>query len=118
MVALCLAASVTRDSFIARTNIISTTSLAPLIVLAGECVVTVFSVLMGIMGAATLFQALAKDHIIPGLSTFAKTSKSEEPVAAILLAYVFAQLALFADLNSIAALISMGYQVREHASKS
>lgn len=67
---------------------------------------------MGIVGAAKLLQALARDKLLPGISVFGQgTRRGDDPVFAVLLTYGIAQLALFADLNQIATLISMGYQV-------
>ncbi|KAG6038513.1 hypothetical protein E4U41_004130 [Claviceps citrina] len=111
-VVLSMACTITRDSFLANANIVSLTNLSGPVVLAGECAVTVFSALMGIIGSAKLFQALAKDKLLPGLSVFGRgTKKTDEPVLAILLTYAIAQVALLADLNQIATFISMGYQM-------
>lgn len=115
VVILSLAASTSHGSFNDNPNIISYISLSPPIILAGECAVTFFSALMGIIGSAKLFQALARDKLLPGLSVFGKgTKKADEPIIAIILTYAIAQVALLADLNQIATLISMGYQVRSH----
>ncbi|KAK2591061.1 hypothetical protein QQS21_011257 [Conoideocrella luteorostrata] len=111
-VILSMACTISRDSFLANANIVSLTNLSAPIILAGECAVTVFSALMGIIGSAKLFQALAKDKLLPGLSIFGRgTKKSDEPILAILLTYAIAQVALLADLNQIATFISMGYQM-------
>ncbi|KAG5933224.1 hypothetical protein E4U53_001059 [Claviceps sorghi] len=111
-VILSMACTITRDSFLANANIVSLTNLSAPVVLAGECAVTVFSALMGIIGSAKLFQALAKDKLLPGLSVFGRgTKKNDEPILAILLVYFIAQIALLADLNQIATFISMGYQM-------
>ncbi|KAL7795429.1 amino acid permease domain-containing protein [Trichoderma ceciliae] len=111
-VILSMAATTTHESFIANDNVISLTSLYAPIILAGECAVTFFSALMGIIGSAKLFQALARDRLLPGLSVFGRgTRNGDEPIFAIFLTYCIAQVALFADLNQIATLISMGYQM-------
>ncbi|PNP53410.1 hypothetical protein THARTR1_06104 [Trichoderma harzianum] len=111
-VILSMAAAITHESFLANDNIISLTSLYAPIILAGECAVTFFSALMGVIGSAKLFQALARDQLLPGLSLFGKgTRHGDEPIFAIFLTYSIAQVALFADLNQIATLISMGYQM-------
>ncbi|KAG6175174.1 hypothetical protein E4U51_006007 [Claviceps purpurea] len=111
-VILSMACTISRDSFIANANIVSLTNLSVPVILAGECAVTAFSALMGIIGSAKLFQALAKDRLLPGLSVFGRgTKKNDEPILAILLTYAIAQVALLADLNQIATFISMGYQM-------
>ncbi|KAJ3477619.1 hypothetical protein NLG97_g8792 [Lecanicillium saksenae] len=112
IVLVSMAASTTHESFLANANILSATSLSSPIIFAGECAVTFFSATMGVIGAAKLFQALAKDKLLPGLSIFGKgTKRSDEPILAVLLTYGIAQVALLADLNQIATLISMGYQM-------
>lgn len=113
VVIFSMAASTTHNSFLANPDIIALTNLSAPLILAGECAVSVFSSLMGIIGAAKLFQALSRDRLLPGLHVFGKGMKrTDEPVIAILLTYAIAQIALLADLNQIATLISMGYQVR------
>lgn len=113
IVIISMAASTTHESLLANDNVISLTSLSAPIILAGECAVTFFSALMGIIGSAKLFQALARDKLLPGLYIFGKGTKmGDEPILAIFLTYAIAQIALLADLNQIATLISMGYQVR------
>ncbi|KAK5993653.1 Vacuolar cation-chloride cotransporter 1 [Cladobotryum mycophilum] len=112
VVIISLAASTTHESLLANNNVISLTSLYAPLILAGECAVTFFSALMGIIGSAKLFQALARDDLLPGLSIFSRgTKKGDEPIFAIFLTYAIAQVALLADLNQIATLISMGYQM-------
>ncbi|GKT99944.1 na+ k+ 2cl-cotransporter [Fusarium langsethiae] len=112
VVILSLAASTTHDSFLANDNAISLINLSQPVILAGECAVTFFSALMGLIGASKLFQAFSRDKLLPGLGVFSKGTKhGDEPIYALLLTYAIAQLALFADLNQIATFISMGYQM-------
>ncbi|KIL91567.1 hypothetical protein FAVG1_05184 [Fusarium avenaceum] len=112
VVILSLAASTTHASFLANANAISIINLSQPVILAGECAVTFFSALMGLIGASKLFQAFARDKLLPGLAFFSKGTKhGDEPIYALILTYAIAQLALFADLNQIATFISMGYQM-------
>ncbi|KAK8136886.1 hypothetical protein PG984_004826 [Apiospora sp. TS-2023a] len=112
LVIISMAATVTRDSLLLQTNVIAITSLWSPLILAGECAVTFFSALMGLVGSAKLLQALARDKLLPGLSVFGLgTKRGDEPINAVLVTYAIAQLAFFADLNQIATLISMGYQI-------
>ncbi|KAF4963532.1 hypothetical protein FSARC_8469 [Fusarium sarcochroum] len=112
VVILSLAASTTHASFLANANAISIINLSQPVILAGECAVTFFSALMGLIGASKLFQAFARDKLLPGLTFFSKGTKhGDEPIYALLLTYAIAQMALFADLNQIATFISMGYQM-------
>ncbi|XXG99780.1 DNA-directed RNA polymerase II core subunit [Hypoxylon texense] len=109
IVILSMASSVTHPSFLRSTNIISATSIWPPLILAGECATTFFSALMGIIGGAKLLQALGRDKLLPGLSIFGKGNKRDDPILAILVTYIIAQVALFADLNQIATFISISY---------
>ncbi|RYP10512.1 hypothetical protein DL765_008081 [Monosporascus sp. GIB2] len=112
VVILSMASSITHASFVRHTNVIFTTSVYSPLILAGECATTFFSALMGVVGAAKLLQALARDKLLPGLAVFGQgTKRGDEPIFAVLLTYGIAQLALFADLNQIATFISMGYQM-------
>lgn len=74
------------------------------LILLGEFATSLFSVLMGVIGSAKLLQALARDHLVPGLSLFAQgTPKMDEPTYAILITYVLAQLSMLADINALAS---------------
>lgn len=113
IVVLSMAASTTHTSLLANPNVIPLTNLSQPVILAGECAVTAFSALMGIKSSAGLFRALARDKLLPGLSIFDKGVGGQDiPVLSLLLTYAIAQVALLADLNQIATLISMGFQVR------
>ena len=112
LVIVSLASSTTHASFLGNPNIIQDTNIWAPLIFAGECATTFFSALMGVIGSAKLMQALARDKLFPGLSVFGRGTKhGDEPVIAIFLTYIVAQLAMFANLNQIATLISMGYQV-------
>ncbi|KAK0635210.1 amino acid permease-domain-containing protein [Bombardia bombarda] len=112
LVILSLASSTTHSSFLHNGNVIQVTNMWPPIIFAGEFATTFFSALMGVIGSAKLMQALARDKLFPGLSVFGKgTRKTDEPLLAIFLTYIVAQFAMFANLNQIATLISMGYQM-------
>ncbi|KUI71100.1 Vacuolar cation-chloride cotransporter 1 [Cytospora mali] len=112
MVIISMAASTGHGSLLRNANIIQDTNLYAPTILAGELAVTFFSALMGIVGAAKLMQALARDKLFPGLSLLGRgRHKNDEPVAAIFLTYMLAQVALLADLDQLASLISIFYQL-------
>lgn len=112
LVILSLAASISHGSLLRNPDILQDTSLYPPTILAGELAVTFFSALMGVIGAAKLMQALARDRLFPGSSVFGKgLKKSDEPFAAVLLTYLIAQLALLANLDQLASLIAIFYMV-------
>jgi potassium/chloride transporter 9 len=63
---------------------------------------------MGVIGSAKLLQALARDRLVPGLSLFGQgTEKADEPIYAVCITYMIAQITMFADINQIASFITM-----------
>lgn len=112
LVILAMAATITRESFVRNANVIQDTNISGMVVLAGEMASSLFSTLMGVIGSAKLLQALARDNLIPGCSIFGQgTKKGDEPVYAILITFVVAQVTLLADLNQIASFVTMTYLV-------
>ncbi|KAH8731365.1 amino acid permease-domain-containing protein [Phaeosphaeriaceae sp. PMI808] len=110
VVIVALAASISRETFYRNTNVIQLTNLSGIVILLGEISTSLFSVLMGVIGSAKLLQALARDHLIPGLSLFGQgTKKSDEPIYAICITYAIAQVTMFANINQIASFITMTY---------
>lgn len=108
VVILAMAASITRESFINNTNIIQLTNISGIVILLGEFATSSFSVLMGVIGSAKLLQALARDHLLPGLSVFGQgTAKSDDPTYAIMITYLLAQLTMLSDINQIASFVTM-----------
>lgn len=79
-------------------------------ILLGEFATSFFSALMGVIGSAKLLQAIAKDSLLPGLSLFSKgTKKADEPVRAIIVTFIAAQLTMLFDINQIASFVTMAY---------
>ena len=110
LVILALAFTVSRESLYRNSNVIQEVNISGVVVLLGEFAATFFSTLMGVTGAAKLLQALARDEIIPGLHLFGQGLQgSDEPVYAILITYVLAQLTMLSDINQIAAFVTMAY---------
>ncbi|KAL1793136.1 hypothetical protein ACET3X_008118 [Alternaria dauci] len=110
LVIFAMAASIARETFYNNTNVIQLTNISGAVVLAGEMATSLFSVLMGVIGSAKLLQALSRDHLIPGLSVFGQgTKKSDEPIYAIIITFIIAQITMFADINQIASFITMTY---------
>jgi potassium/chloride transporter 9 len=80
------------------------------VILLGEFATSFFSALMGVIGSAKLLQAIAKDSLLPGLSLFSKgTKENDEPVRAIIVTFVAAQLTMLFDINQIASFVTMAY---------
>ena len=110
VVIIAMASSIGRETFYSNTNVIQLTNISGVVILLGEYATSLFSVLMGVIGSAKLLQALARDHLVPGLSIFGQGTKvSDEPIYAIFFTYALAQLTMFADINQIASFITMTY---------
>ncbi|RMZ74162.1 cation chloride cotransporter [Pyrenophora seminiperda CCB06] len=110
LVIFAMAASIARETLYNNTNVIQLTNVSGVVVLAGEMATSLFSVLMGVIGSAKLLQALSRDHLIPGLSVFGQgTKESDEPIYAIVITFIIAQITMFADINQIASFITMTY---------
>lgn len=112
IVVLSMAASTTHTSLLANPNVVSLTNISQPLIFAGELTVTAFSALMGIKSSTGLFRALARDKLLPGLSVFEKgIGRRDIPLFSLLLTYAISQVALLAELDGIATLISMGFQM-------
>jgi potassium/chloride transporter 9 len=112
-VILAMAATITRASLHRNVNVIQDTNISGILILAGEFASTFFSTLMSVIGSAKLLQALARDKLLPGLSIFGQgRKKDDEPIYAIIITYVVAQVVMLADITKIASFITMTYLVR------
>lgn len=80
------------------------------VILLGEFATSFFSALMGVIGSAKLLQAIARDSLLPGFSFFAQgTKKNDEPIYAIIVTFIFAQVTMLFDINRIASFVTMAY---------
>lgn len=79
-------------------------------ILLGEFATSFFSALMGVIGSAKLLQAIARDSLLPGIGIFAQgAQKTDDPVYAIIITFVFAQVTMLFDINRIASFVTMTY---------
>ncbi|KAJ5225406.1 hypothetical protein N7468_006631 [Penicillium chermesinum] len=105
-----MAASITRESLYNNVNVIQIVNFSDTIILLGEFATTFFSALMGVIGSAKLLQAIARDSLLPGLNLFGQgTKKSDDPIYAIIVTFIFAQITMLFDINRIASFITMAY---------
>lgn len=110
IVIISMGCSIPRKLLYKDTQILQTINISPFIILAGEMSTSIFSVIVGIVGAAKLLQAIARDEILPGLKIFGRGDKnSDDPKEAIILTWIICQLFLFSDLNQIATFITMAF---------
>lgn len=115
LVILSMGAAIPRKLLHKDIEVLQTINLNGMIILLGEFSTSLFSVIMGIVGSATMLSAIADDRIIPGLSVFT-TAKRKTPkekrkgeIASIFLTWFIAQIFLFADINQIATFITMAF---------
>lgn len=104
LVILSLGSSVPRKSLHEDIQIIQTISGFQPIILVGELSTSLFSVIVGMVGAAYVLEAISKDGILPGLLIF-----QEKPIYSLLCSWFLTQLCLFSDVNSIATFITMTF---------
>ncbi|OQE16705.1 hypothetical protein PENSTE_c023G06237 [Penicillium steckii] len=110
LVILAMASSITRQSFYNNANVIQVVNGSDSLILLGEFATSFFSALMGVIGSAKLLQAIARDSLLPGLTIFGQgTKKSDDPVYAIIITFVFAQITMLFDINRIASFVTMAY---------
>lgn len=109
IVILSLGCSVPRKLLHRDIQIIQTINLSGTLVLVGEFSTSLFSVIVGIVGAANVLQAIAKDSIFPGLKIFSKIDKNNNPINAIIFTWLLTQLCLFGNINQIATFITMAF---------
>ncbi|KAJ5579958.1 uncharacterized protein N7459_005943, partial [Penicillium hispanicum] len=110
LVIIAMAASITRQSFYNNINVIQIVNVSDTVILLGEFATSFFSALMGVIGSAKLLQAISRDSLLPGLNIFSQgTKKNDEPVYAILVTFIFAQITMLFDINRIASFVTMAY---------
>ncbi|KAL4808972.1 amino acid permease-domain-containing protein [Aspergillus unguis] len=110
LVILAMAATLTRDSLYNNANVVQIANLSGIVILLGEFATSFFSALMGVIGSAKLLQAIAKDSLLPGLSVFSKgTKNNDEPIRAIIVTFIAAQVTMLFDINQIASFVTMAY---------
>ncbi|SCU77948.1 LADA_0A03004g1_1 [Lachancea dasiensis] len=104
VVILTIGLCVPRESLYRDVQILQTISASQIVILIGELSTSLFSIIVGIVGAAYVLEAIAKDSIFPGISIFEK-----RPLFSVLFTWLLTQLCLFSDVNSIATFITMTF---------
>lgn len=114
LVIISMGCSIPREILHADIKVIQTVNLLGIVIIMGEFSTSLFSVIMGIVGAASMLNAIADDRIIPGLGIFTTMKKSAKDqdkakVLAVIATWFIAQIFLFADINQIATFITMAF---------
>lgn len=92
--------------------VVQTINIHALVIVLGEIATSLFSVIMGIVGAASMLNAISNDKVLPGLAVFAVAQKPDAAVRraqlyGVAFTWLLAQVFLFADINKIATFITM-----------
>lgn len=114
IVIVSIGISVPRQLMYADIKIIQSVNIQGYIIVLGELCTALFSVIMGLVGAASLLTAIANDKIIPGISWLSTVKKSLAQklrirCLSIMITWLIAQVFLFADINQIAVFVTMAY---------
>lgn len=113
IVILSIGSSVSRELLRRDIQVIQNVNISSYIIVMGELATSIFSALMGVIGASNLLLAIAKDDIFPyTLKMFTRTEGTktvDNHIAAIWFTYALTQLTLFLDINQIAIFITMAF---------
>lgn len=104
VVVFSMGCSIPRRSLYDEVQIIQTISSVQWVIFMGEMATSLFSIIVGMLGAAYVLEAIAKDNIIPGLEIFAHS-----PLYSLIFTWILTQLCLFSDVNKIATFITMTF---------
>ncbi|KAI9028504.1 amino acid permease-domain-containing protein [Hyaloraphidium curvatum] len=105
-----LASTVTRASLLKDLSVVVDANFFPATVTAGLLATSIFACLGSIISAAKAWQALARDHLIPGISVFAYGDlTNDEPHLATAFCTLLTQLLLMTvtDINVLAPLVTI-----------
>ncbi|VEU22560.1 DEKNAAC103487 [Brettanomyces naardenensis] len=109
LVICAMGASIPRQLLYRDVQVMQTVSGAPVLVILGEIATALFSVIVGLVGAAQLLQALGRDEIFPGTRSRKKKTSSDSGWQALAVTWLLSQLCLFADVNQLATMITMAF---------
>ncbi|ODV92819.1 hypothetical protein CANCADRAFT_30856 [Tortispora caseinolytica NRRL Y-17796] len=108
LVIIFMGASIPRQILYEDVQVLQTVALSKTIILLGELSTSLFSAIVGIVGAANVLAAVSKDRLLGDNGYFAKENASG-PFRAIIMSFVICQITLFFDINQIAGLITMSF---------
>ena len=98
--------TIPRETLYVDVQVVQSVSSVQWLILLGELSTSLFSIIVGMVGAAYVLEAIAKDSIVPGLDIFWK-----KPLYSLTLTWILTQLCLFADVNKIATFITMTFLI-------
>ncbi|QPG73692.1 hypothetical protein FOA43_001005 [Brettanomyces nanus] len=110
LVICTMGCAIPRQLLYREVQVLQTVSVSPILVVMGETAGTLFSIIVGLVGAAQLLQAISRDQIFPGLSkVFGSNKYPSKGWYAIAFSWLLCQLCLFADVNQLATMITMAF---------
>lgn len=104
IVVISMGFTIPREYLYKDVQVIQSVSAIQWIIFMGEMSTSLFSIIVGMVGAAYVLEAISKDSIIPGIAIFHK-----RPLASLLFTWVLTQICLFSDVNKIATFITMTF---------
>ncbi|CCF59378.1 hypothetical protein KAFR_0G03460 [Kazachstania africana CBS 2517] len=104
IVVISMSVSIPRDTLHKEVQIIQSVSFIQCIIFCGELATSLFSIIVGMVGASYVLEAISKDAILPSLDIFCK-----KPIISLLFTWFLTQLCLFSDVNKIASFITMTF---------
>ncbi|KAK9331982.1 amino acid permease-domain-containing protein [Lipomyces starkeyi] len=110
IVIIAMAASIPRQLLYTDVQVLQTVNLSKYVILLGEMSTALFSAIVGILGAAKVLQAIARDDILPQLRIFKQgTKRGDEPIYAVIITYVLCQATILLPINQIASFVTMAF---------
>ncbi|KAK9249434.1 amino acid permease-domain-containing protein [Lipomyces tetrasporus] len=110
VVIIAMAASIPRQLLYTDVQVLQTVNLSKYVILLGEMSTALFSSIVGILGAAKVLQAIARDDILPQLRIFKQgTKRGDEPIYAVIVTYVLCQATILLPINQIASFVTMAF---------
>lgn len=104
IVVLAMSCSIPRKTLYNEVQVIQSVSTVQWIIFLGELSTSLFSIIVGMVGAAYVLEAISKDSILPGLNIFCR-----KPIYSLIFTWLLTQLCLLSDVNKIASFITMTF---------
>ncbi|KAI9479904.1 hypothetical protein LPJ78_000971 [Coemansia sp. RSA 989] len=107
-IVLCLGATTRRVTLRENFNVLQDINVLPIVVPVGAIITSVTSTLSGVLSAASVLQAIAKDDLFAFMRPLKQRAGSDGMTRAILTTYAFGQMAFFVgDTNAVAPFTTM-----------
>ncbi|SMN22566.1 similar to Saccharomyces cerevisiae YBR235W VHC1 Putative ion transporter, similar to mammalian electroneutral Na(+)-(K+)-C1-cotransporter family [Maudiozyma saulgeensis] len=106
VVVLAMSCSIPRETLYAEVQVIQSVSGVQWIIFLGELSTSLFSIIVGMVGAAYVLEAISMDNVLPGLSIFCR-----RPVYSLIFTWILTQLCLLSDVNKIASFITLTFLI-------